>query len=82
MYALTERRFAEFFKPQPETGMGYWVVTAVLKDGRRYDQVLVNSGYLKRVKNRRDIPFTEYDIDTSSSHRRSGISGAHDRSAR
>ncbi len=43
--------------------MGYWVVTAWLKDGRRYDQVLVNSGYLTRVKNHGDIPFTEYDID-------------------
>jgi hypothetical protein len=63
MYALTERRFAEFFKQQPETGMGYWVVTAWLKDGRRYDQVLVTSGYLTRVKNHGDIPFTEYDID-------------------
>jgi hypothetical protein len=63
MYSLTERRFAEFFKQQPETGMGYWVVTAVLKDGRRYDQVLVNSGYLTQVKNHRDIPFAESDID-------------------
>jgi hypothetical protein len=63
MYALTERRFAEFFKQQPETGMGFWVVTAVLKDGRRYEQVLVNSGYLTQVKNHKDIPFTENDID-------------------
>jgi hypothetical protein len=43
--------------------MGYWVVTAVLKDGRRYDQVIVNGGYLTQVKDHKDIPFTEPDID-------------------
>jgi cytochrome oxidase assembly protein ShyY1 len=63
MYPLTEKRFADFFKQQPETGMGYWVVTAVLKNGRRYAQVLVNSGYVTRVKNYKDIPFTEHEID-------------------
>jgi hypothetical protein len=63
MYPLTEQRFAEFFKQQPETGMGYWVVSAVLKDGRQYDQVIVNSGYVTRVRNYRAIPFTEPDVD-------------------
>ncbi len=43
--------------------MGYWVVTAVLKNGRSYDQVLVNSGCVIRVENYKDIPFTEDDID-------------------
>ncbi|HEX9470042.1 MAG TPA: hypothetical protein VF957_10920, partial [Bradyrhizobium sp.] len=47
------KRFVDFFKQQPETGMGYWVVTAVLKDGRRYDQVVVNSGFVTRVKGHR-----------------------------
>ena len=63
MYQLTEKRFVDFFKQQPETGMGYWVVTAVLKDGRRYDQVVVNSGFVTRVKGHRDIPFAEREID-------------------
>ena len=63
MYRLTEKRFAEFFKHQPETGMGYWVVTVVLKDGRRYDQAVVNSGCVTTVKNYRDVPFTEDQID-------------------
>jgi hypothetical protein len=63
MYALAEKRFAEFFKQQQETGMGYWVATAVLKDGCKYDQVIVSSGYVTQVKNYSDIPFTERDID-------------------
>jgi cytochrome oxidase assembly protein ShyY1 len=54
-----------FLGQQPETGMGYWVITAVLKDGRRYDQVLVNSGYVTQAKNHRDLSFTEHDIDHS-----------------
>ena len=63
MYPLSEKRFADFFRKSPETGMGYWVVTAVLKDGRRYEQVLVNSGYLTRVRNYDEIPFAEHEID-------------------
>ena len=63
MYLLTEKRFAEFFRTQPETGMGYWVATAVLKDGREIKQVIVNSGYVTHVKGYKDIPFNESDID-------------------
>jgi hypothetical protein len=63
MYRLSEKRFADFFKQQPETGLGYWVATAVLKDGQKYDQVLVNSGYVTRVKGHENIPFTEPEID-------------------
>jgi hypothetical protein len=63
MYALTEKRFAEFFRDQPETGMGYWVATAILKDGREFKQVIVNSGYVTQVKGHSHIPFKEGDID-------------------
>jgi hypothetical protein len=63
MYALTDKRFADFFKHQPETGMGYWVATAVLTDGRQYRQVLVNSGFITRVKGYEEIPFVEPEID-------------------
>lgn len=63
MYLLTENRFAEFFRTQPETGMGYWVTTAVLKDGREFRQVIVNSGYVTHVKGHNEIPFNESDVD-------------------
>ena len=63
MYALTEKRFAEFFRDQPETGLGYWVATAILKDGREFRQVIVNSGYVTQVKGHPDIPFKEAEID-------------------
>ena len=45
-----------------ETGIGYTVVSVVLKDGTRFDQVLIELGYLSRIRGRADIPFTEDDI--------------------
>jgi len=43
--------------------MGYWVTTAVLVDGKIYEQVVVNSGQVTHVKNYREIPFSEAEID-------------------
>ena len=45
-----------------ETGMGYVVVSVTLKDGRRYPQVLIDSGHLSRVRGLPHIPFVEDDI--------------------
>lgn len=47
---------------KPETGMGYQVVTVVLKDGRRFDQVVVNGGHITQIKDIEGIPFKEKDI--------------------
>jgi hypothetical protein len=38
---LSEQRFIGYFNDAPETGMGYFVVTAILKDGRKFEQVVV-----------------------------------------
>jgi len=52
-----------------ETGMGYTVVSLVLRDGRRFDQAIIDSGWLSRVRHLPDIPFTEDDIaDIVPSH--------------
>ena len=47
---------------QPETGMGYQIVTVKLRDGRKYKQTIVDSGYITRVRGIDHIPFTEDDI--------------------
>ena len=47
---------------QPETGMGYQIVSVVLRDGTRYDQVVVDSGYITQIKGFKRIPFSEEDI--------------------
>jgi hypothetical protein len=45
-----------------ETGMGYVVVDVGLKDSRKYPQVLIDSGYLTRVRGLPNVPFAEDDI--------------------
>lgn len=45
-----------------ETGMGYIIVSVILKNGKRYDQVIIDSGFLTRIKGMKGIPFTEEDI--------------------
>jgi hypothetical protein len=47
---------------QPETGMGYQVASVILKDGSRYDQVLIESGFITRIRDLDQIPFREEDI--------------------
>jgi len=42
--------------------MGYVVVSVTLKDGRRYPQVLIDSGHLSRVRGLPHIPVVEDDI--------------------
>jgi hypothetical protein len=34
----------------PESGMDYTVVRLVLKDGRTFDHVVIDSGFLSRVR--------------------------------
>ncbi len=43
--------------------MGYWIATAHLKDGRVFEQVVIDSGYVTKIREHQGIPFTEADID-------------------
>jgi hypothetical protein len=45
-----------------ETGMGYTVVRIVLNDGRVFEQVVIDSGHLTRIRGIHDVPFKEEDI--------------------
>ena len=42
--------------------MGYYVVSVILQDGRKFDQVVIDSGYIAKVRGYKDIPFQESDI--------------------
>lgn len=55
-------RWASELASKPETGMGYQVVSVILKDGRRFDQVAVVEGKIAEIRGRKDIPFTEDQI--------------------
>ena len=56
------KKWMDFLLTQPETGMGYQVVSVLLHDGRRFDRVPIVDSAIRRIKGREDIPFTEADI--------------------
>jgi hypothetical protein len=55
-------KWASELASKPETGMGYQVVSVVLQDGKRFDQVVVVEGRITEIRGLRDIPFTEDQI--------------------
>ena len=43
--------------------MGYQIVFVVLRDGRKFDQVVISeSAVITRVRGYKDIPFSELEI--------------------
>lgn len=47
---------------EPETGMGYQIVSILLRDGRRFDDVTIAGGVISNVGDGNAIPFAEHDI--------------------
>jgi hypothetical protein len=48
---------------QGETGMGYQIASVILKDGRRFDRVVIVGGIVGQIKDIEGIPFSEDQID-------------------
>jgi hypothetical protein len=61
MLVLSDK-WIDYLISKPETGMGYYVVSVILRDSRRFDQVVVNSGYITQVRGYKEIPFEISDI--------------------
>jgi len=61
MIELSQKWLAELVD-KPETGMGYQIISVVLTNGRRFDQVAVVEGRLTQIRGLVDIPFTEGEI--------------------
>jgi hypothetical protein len=55
-------KWAKELVSKPETGMGYQVVSIVLKDGKKYDQVVIVEGQITKIRGLKDIPFNEDEI--------------------
>src|SRR6476660_6665181 len=49
---------------QTETGPGYQVVSVMLKDGRRFDQVVTSEGCIIEVRGYAEVPFTCNEVAT------------------
>ena len=56
-------KWATYLVNQPETGMDYCVASVILKNGTRYNQVLiVHCTLLTQIRTYFEIPFREEDI--------------------
>jgi hypothetical protein len=64
--------WSEFLAKNPETGMGYQVVSVTLRDGRKIEDVaIIQSSEIAKVRGHREIPFEPNDIiDMKLTHRR------------
>jgi hypothetical protein len=47
---------------QPETGVGYQIASIILNDGSRYDQAVIEGGYITRIRGFTEIPFGDDQI--------------------
>lgn len=56
-------KWANELLSQPETGMGYQIVSVYLRDGRSFHRVRVVQGCISRIDGGTSIPFVEADID-------------------
>jgi hypothetical protein len=63
MLKLT-KKWIDKIIPQGETGMGYHIATIILKNGTVYKQVVIDSGFITRIRGLSDISFSEDDIES------------------
>jgi len=56
MFELPDH-WAEYLTSQPESGMGYWIVSVRLADGRQFDRVVINGGVVTQVYGHNSVPF-------------------------
>jgi hypothetical protein len=71
--------FLDHLKRSGETGIGYQVVSVALKDGRCFDQVATNEGYIVEVRGYREIPFATNDVaSVAVNHKRWNFRDASD----
>lgn len=64
---------------QPETGMGYQIVTVFLRDGRHFDQVLIDGNVITKIRGLAQIPFAEEEItDIVVTHDKRGLIPGYD----
>lgn len=54
--------WAEYLAEEPETGMGYWVVSVTLRGGQRFDRVVITCGRITEVYGAAGVPFDPADI--------------------
>jgi len=43
--------------------MGFWTGNVTLVDGRTFDDVIIDSGYITKIRGRVDIPFLPDEVE-------------------
>ena len=62
---------ATSLKREKETGLGYQIISVVLKDGTRFEQVVANEGCIIAVRGFAEVPFKFNEVATVEvNHRR------------
>lgn len=56
------RDSVENLKRHKETGIGYYVVSVQLTDGRRFDQAVASEGCIIEVRGYSEVPFSADEI--------------------
>jgi hypothetical protein len=51
-------------KNEKSSDLGYQFVSVRLKDGRYFEQAVASEGCIIQVKGHRNIPFTEFDVES------------------
>ena len=49
-------------KGNPETGIGYQIVSVIIKDGRCFDQAIASEGCIIQVPGYEDVPLTPDEL--------------------
>ena len=57
-------QWAPFFRAKPETGMGFHTGNVQLIDGRHFQDVVFDSGYVTRVRGYGAVPFEAEEISS------------------
>ena len=55
---------ATSLKREKETGLGYKIISVVLKDGTRFEQVVASEGWIIAVRGFVEVPFEISEIAT------------------
>jgi len=56
-------KWASKLAAEPETGVGYQIASFLLKDGKRFDQVVIVGGNITQIRGVEGIPFSEDQIE-------------------
>jgi hypothetical protein len=56
------QKWIEYLRKQPESGMGYQIVNATLRDGRKFEVAVTDSHIVGAVRGYSDIPFDPEEV--------------------